>query len=154
MVPVAAMWDRLVKSAIVVETPLFAVSWMGATHSHLRMMESPRCWCSTAYNNCKDHDTHSDHDNHCTPASTYCLPRYDSASPDTTGRCSQLMLELLCLPAIMGHAPVRLTTVDHEVLPTHVGVIHPAPAYCYKSAGSTPCTLGSLHCEQQYGSHC
>jgi len=57
-VPVVVMWDRLVESVIVVETPLLAVSQMGATHNHLRTMELPRCWWGATYDNRKDHDTH------------------------------------------------------------------------------------------------
>ena len=36
-VPMAAIWDRLVGSAIMVETPLFVVSQQRATHSHPTM---------------------------------------------------------------------------------------------------------------------
>jgi hypothetical protein len=158
-----AMWDHLAESVIMVETPLSAVSWQGAMHSHLRMMELPRCWCGAAYDDHKSCDTHSDHDAPRTPAGAYHLPCYDSASLDTSGCWSPYDIgpahtRLLHLPTTMGHAPHRLMSVDHKmhtkVLPTHVGVRRPAPACCCKSAGSTPCTLGSLHCERRYGNHC
>jgi hypothetical protein len=156
-VPMAATWDCLAESVIMVETPLSAVSQLGATHSHLRMMELPRCWCGTAYDNHKSRDTYSDHDAPRTPAGTYCLPHYNSASPDASGRCSpyNIVPAHTQAPAFAYyHGPRSQSTHDcrpqsvHEVLAAHVGVRHPAPACCYKSAGSTPCTIGSLRCER------
>jgi hypothetical protein len=78
MVPVVAIWDCLAELAIVVETPLPAVSQQRATHSHPKRMASPRCWCGAAYDNCRSHATHSDHDAPCTPAGAYRLPHYNS----------------------------------------------------------------------------
>ena len=155
-VPAVVMWDCLAESTIMVETPLFVVSWLGATHSHLRTMESPRCWCGAAYDDRKSCDTHSGHDNPRTPAGTYCLPRYDSTSPDTSGRCSPYNIAPAHARAPVlayYHRPCPCSTHDcqprnvRKAPPAHVSARRPAPACHYKSAGSTPCTIGSLHCE-------
>ena len=86
------MCDCLVEPVIVAETPLFAVSWLGATHSHLSMTELPRCWCGATCDDCKSHDAHSGHDDCRTPAGAYCLPHYDSTSPDALRHSSSSCL--------------------------------------------------------------
>jgi hypothetical protein len=157
-----AMWDHLLASAIMVETPLFAVSRLGATHSHLRTTESPQCWCGAAYDDRMSHDTHSSHDDPCTPVSAYYLPHYDSTSPDASGYHSPYETgpAHARAPALTDYfRPCPRSAHDcrpqnvHEALPMHDGVKCPAPAYRYKSAGSHPCTIGSLRCERRYGNH-